>query len=481
MLILSMSSLWSAFSQSVELAEAFPNLSFTRPLFLTHSNDGTNRIFVVQQDGIIHVFPNDSSATSTTIFLNIGNKLSSPIDEEGLLGLAFHPNYATNGYFYVNYTAPNLLRTVVARYSATPGNPDKADSLSEFKIFEINQPFTNHNGGMIEFGPDGYLYVGMGDGGSANDPDNYGQDRTQLLGKMLRIDVSDTTATRHYSIPPDNPYVGNTEGFREEIWAYGLRNPFRFSIDPVTGELWAGDVGQDAREEVDLIEKGKNYGWKYMEGSICRPPTTMCDTVPGLTLPVKDYGRSLGSTVIGGYIYRGYRRPNLLGAYIYADFFSGKIWMLRYQNGQLTSDSLLIDTSYLISSFGTDQDGELYLTNFSFTDPTKIYRFAGNPLTDVRSPESHRPLGGFALHQNFPNPFNPSTTIRYSIPKTALVSLKVFDLLGREVAILVEGVQEPGDYSREFNAENLGRSSGVFFYRLSAGAYTETRTMVLLR
>ena len=371
-----------ASSQGVQLVNAFPNLTFTKPLFLTHSNDGTNRIFVVQQNGRVMVFPNDSTVALATTFLDISSKLSSIGGEQGLLGLAFHPNYDTIGYFYVNYTAPNPRRTVVARYSVSSTNPNVADPLSEFIIVEINQPYSNHNGGMIAFGLDGYLYIGMGDGGSGNDPLNNGQDSTKLLGKMLRIDVNDTTATQHYAIPSDNPFAGNTQGYREEIWALGMRNPFRFSFDPATGQLWAGDVGQVTREEVDLIERGKNYGWKIMEGSICLPGGGVCDTT-GLTLPIKDYGRGLGTTVTGGYIYRGYRRPDLAGAYIYGDFGSGRIWMLRYENGQLTADSLLINTSYLISSFGVDEDQELYVCSYSYTGNTSIYRFA--PLNEPPS------------------------------------------------------------------------------------------------
>lgn len=225
-------------AQPAQLVNAFQNLTFTQPIYGTHSPDGTNRMFIVQQNGIIRVFPNDSAVSSSAMrtFLNIQNKLSSTGGEEGLLGMAFHPNYAVNGYFYVNYTAPSPLRTVVSRYKVSTADSNKADSLSEFKIIEINQPYTNHNGGMLEFGPDGYLYIGMGDGGNGNDPGNRAQDSTQLLGKMLRIDINDTTVTTHYRIPPDNPFAGFGPSVRKEIWALGLRNPWRFSIDPQSGE-----------------------------------------------------------------------------------------------------------------------------------------------------------------------------------------------------------------------------------------------------
>jgi hypothetical protein len=459
------------------LVNAFPNLGFSAPLFLTHSNDGTNRIFVVQQNGRIMVFPNDSAVTSANrfTFLNITGKLSSTGGEEGLLGLAFHPDYATNGYFYVNYTAPTPLRTVVARYSVLPGDPNKADSLSELKIIEINQPYSNHNGGMILFGTDGYLYIGMGDGGSGGDPQGNGQNLQSLLGKILRINVDTTVGTNNYGIPPGNPFAGNPTAGREEIFAWGMRNPWRFSQDPVTGYIFAGDVGQNAWEEVDRIEVGRNYGWRCYEGD--SPYNTGgCGPSSNYTFPLKAYSNpTLGRSVTGGYVYRGYRRPDLVGAYIYADYSSGRIWQFRYNGAPpITSDSLLLDASFTISSFGVDQNNELYICSYS---GGSIQRFAGNPPTGVGDnpgiPES------FILEQNYPNPFNPSTRIQYSLPSDQYVSLKVHDVLGREVANLVDGLQASGDKSVDFNAENL--SSGIYIYRLTAGPFVKARTMLLLR
>jgi glucose/arabinose dehydrogenase len=466
-------------AQPTQLVEAFPDLNFTLPVYLTHPPDGTNRIAVAQQNGLVLIFPNDSTTTVRKTFLDIAAKLSSSDGEEGLLGLAFHPNFSANGYFYVNYTAPGPLRTIIARYSVSAMNPDSADGESEFRILEIQQPFSNHNGGMIAFGPDGFLYIATGDGGSGNDPGNRAQDRTSLLGKILRIDVDDTTLSTRYAIPPDNPFVG-IAGLRGEIWAFGLRNPFRFSFDPASGQLWAGDVGQSAREEVDLIEKGGNYGWRLMEGSICNPNFSTCDTSGlGLIAPVKDYPRSVGTTVTGGYIYRGQRRPDLTGSYIYGDYGSGRIWLLRYDNGVVTADSELINTPYAISSFGTDEPGELYIVSHSFGGPTKVYRFAGNPATYVALPVESLPDRDFRLFQNYPNPFNPTTTITYVLAERQFVSLRVHDILGREIKVLVNSVQDEGQHVAKFNA--AGVASGMYFYRLTVGTGSESRAMVLLR
>jgi len=461
-------------AQSVSLVRAFPRLTFNTPVFLTHAGDGTNRIFVVQQDGNILVFPNDSAVAAGNTFLHITPKLSSVKGEQGLLGLAFHPDYKTNGYFYVNYTAPNPLRTVVARYRVLPGDPGRGDSSSEYRIIEINQPFSNHKGGMISFGPDGYLYIGMGDGGSANDPDTNGQHRTTLLGKILRIDVNDTTASTHYKIPPDNPFAGNSSGWKEEIWALGMRNPWRWSFDPPTGALWVGDVGQDVREEIDIVTRGGNYGWNITEGEICRPPASSCDTT-GLIFPIKDYPHTLGNAITGGYVYRGTRTPFLTGAYIYGDYGSGRIWMLRYANGAIAADSMLTQAPFEISSFGTDEFNELYIVSYGGLAP--IYRFAGSGPASIGTPPALPAV--FALDQNYPNPFNPATSIGYRLPGPGRVSLRIFDILGRGVATLVDAVQPGGTYAATFSG--AGFASGVYIYRLTTPYGTLSKSMTLVR
>ena len=462
------------------LEEAFANLRFSNPLFLTHSNDGSNRIFVVEQAGVIRVFQNNPDVATAEVFLDIQNRVRSG-GEMGLLGLAFHPDYADNGFFYVNYTtgSGSRRRTVISRFSVSATDPNRADPNSELILLEIQQPFSNHNGGMMQFGPDGYLYIAVGDGGSGGDPQNHGQNPKTLLGSILRIDVDQPSDGRNYGIPADNPFAGNTEGLREEIWAYGLRNPWRFSIDPVTGQLWAGDVGQNAREEIDLVEGGKNYGWRIMEGTLCFNPSTNCDRT-GLTLPVKDYPHSEGRSVTGGYIYRGARRPEFEGAYLYGDFISKRIWLLRYENGVITADSLLVEIEgdFGLASFGVDEQNELYVLDWA---GGAIYRFTPNPASSVPPPV---PPTNFTLAQNYPNPFNPGTTIRYELRVHAEVELSVYNPRGRRIRTLKRGRRAPGVYRAVWDGrDDQGHAvaSGVYVYTLQVGSQRLSRKMLFLK
>ena len=354
---------------------AFPNLSFPRPVDLQHAGDNTNRIFVVEQAGVISVFQNNPTVASKKTFLDITAKVNDSGNEEGLLGLAFHPNYESNGYFYVNYTAANPSRTVISRFTVSSGNADVADATSEHIILEFDQPYSNHNGGQISFGPDGFLYIATGDGGSGGDPQGNGQSRSTLLGKILRINVNSTEDGKQYAIPADNPYKDNTSGYREEIYAYGMRNPWRFSFDLVTNKLWTGDVGQNSFEEIDIIEKGGNYGWNVMEGFHCFEPSSGCNQT-GLKLPVWEYGRNLGVSVTGGFVYRGPTLTDLTGKYIYADFGSSRVWALNVPAlGGTVTNTQLLQASFNISSFGVDKNNELYLCGFD----DKIYKLEKRP------------------------------------------------------------------------------------------------------
>ncbi len=361
-------------SQTTETLEiAFTNLSFTRPVDLQHAGDNSNRLFVVEQAGVIKLFDNNPDASTTQTFLDIRENVRDNGNEEGLLGLAFHPDYESNGYFYVNYTASDPRRTVISRFSVNPNDPNSADATSELVLLEFEQPYGNHNGGQVAFGPDGHLYIAVGDGGSAGDPLNSGQNRSTLLGSILRIDVDNPSAGRNYGIPADNPFSGTGDPLREEIYAYGLRNPWRISFDAVTGELWAGDVGQNEFEEVDLIVNGGNYGWKIAEANQCFEPNAGCQK-EGLIPPIVEYGRSDGGSITGGYVYRGSALPEFYGKYFYADYASGRIWFLTMNEGQLVENTELSNTNLRISSFGVDQDNELYICAFD----GRIYRL-GSP------------------------------------------------------------------------------------------------------
>ncbi|HKK45909.1 MAG TPA: PQQ-dependent sugar dehydrogenase [Balneolaceae bacterium] len=356
-------------AQSYVAVEAFPSLSFDQPVDLQNAGDQGNRIFVIEQPGVISVFQNDSTVTSKSTFLDIRNRVDDRGSEEGLLGLAFHPDFETNGYFYVDYTASNPSRTVISRFQVTQ-NPNQADASSEQIILTFSQPYDNHNGGQLAFGPDEYLYIAVGDGGSGGDPQGNGQNPGTLLGSILRIDIDNQTNENNYAIPQDNPFAGNSQGYREEIFAYGLRNPWRFSFDSDNGQLWAGDVGQNKYEEVDIIQNGNNYGWNTMEGTHCYRPSSGCDT-SGLTLPVIDYSHSQGISITGGYVYRGPSLPKLTGMYIYADYGSGRIWSLDYSNPDEPVNTQLLNTGFNISSFGVDENNELYICGYN---EGKIYK-----------------------------------------------------------------------------------------------------------
>jgi glucose/arabinose dehydrogenase len=346
------------------LGDPFPYLSFNQPVGIYHAGDDSDRLFVLERSGTILAFEKSSVTNTTYVFLDLRDRVNSAGSEEGLLGLAFHPDFESNGYFYVDYTAADPRRTVIARYQVDPSNPNQVNKSTEHIILQIGQPFANHNGGQLAFGPDSYLYIAMGDGGSGGDPFKNAQNRSSLLGKILRIDIDQETSPLNYSIPSDNPFVGNTQGYREEIYAYGLRNPWRFSFDAATGALWAADVGQNDWEEIDIVEKGKNYGWNIMEGNHCYPPgTTSCET-SGLEPPIWEYSHSVGESITGGFVYRGTMLP-LNGRYIYGDFESGRIWSLQYYNTTTPINSELLDTDLLIASFGVGQDNELYICDYN--------------------------------------------------------------------------------------------------------------------
>jgi glucose/arabinose dehydrogenase len=355
--------LYSAASWGAVAIKAEPVVTgLSSPVDITHAGDGSGRLFIILQGGRIVIF--DGVQILSPPFLDI-TSLASSGGERGLLGAAFHPNYGGNGFFYVSYT-DSAGDSVIARYSVSL-DPNRADSTSGVILLTIPQPFSNHNSGQLHFGPDGYLYIGMGDGGSGGDPQNNGQDLGTLLGKIIRIDVDSGLP---FTIPPDNPFVGIV-GAREEIWSYGLRNPWRFSFDRLTGHMFIGEVGQGSWEEVDFQPAnstgGENYGWRLMEGNSCFNPAINCNNGT-LSLPILVYDHSVGCSVTGGYRYRGSKNPNLNGLYLYGDFCSGLIWGAQEDGLGGWNTTVLLDTNLSISTFGEDESGEIYFAHLSATD-----------------------------------------------------------------------------------------------------------------
>jgi glucose/arabinose dehydrogenase len=351
-------------------SSSIPNISlnlvasgFSKPVGIANAGDGSGRLFIVEQGGLVKIIK--GGVTLAAPFLDVSSRLKSSSGEQGLLGIAFPPVFsAAKPFIYTNYTGTaGVGDTVIARYTVT-ANSDTADPASEQILLRVAQPFVNHNGGQLAFGPDGYLYLGLGDGGSGGDPFNNAQNPLVLLGKMLRIDVSSGTGT--YSIPSSNPFVGNP-AYRPEIWALGLRNPWRFSFDRQTGDLFIADVGQNTYEEVNLQPAastgGANYGWNIMEGLHCYS-VSPCNQ-NGLKLPIIEYDHSQGDcSIIGGYIYRGVRYPALEGIYLYGDYCSGRIWGLKL-TGTRVENKLLLDSGMSLSTFGEDEEGNIYVADHS--------------------------------------------------------------------------------------------------------------------
>ena len=390
----------------IELRPAFPNLKFDRPMWMSEAPDGSGRMFFVYQDGKIMIVKKGSSGGGAKEFLNIENRQPHFDNEDGLMSIAFHPGFKTNGLFYVYYTQKNPgdqnrkpqnypFRSIVSEFKVSATDPDKAEMSSERIVLEVQQPFLNHKGGELAFGPDGYLYLGLGDGGAGNDPFGSGQNTATLLAKMLRIDVNSRSTIMNgwrrekveYGIPSDNPFVSEREmgfGARQEIFAYGLRNPWRWSFDRATGDLWAGDVGQDSWEEVDLVTNGGNYGWNVREaahhfkpgpvGAQYIDPVMEYPHKPNLLPQSMFPDHSIGLCVIGGYVYRGSKYPALEGVYVYGDYNLGTIWGFRYDRDarKVTEQGMLLDQKKNITSFAEDLDGELYV----LTQDGQIYSIA---------------------------------------------------------------------------------------------------------
>ncbi len=424
----------SSGGDDIIVSPAFPNLpAFENPVFATHSGDGSNRLFVVEQRGQIQVFTlrdDPSQITSSSTFLNIEDRVSDG-GEMGLLGLAFDPNYPSNGYFYVYYTANSPRRSVLSRFQVST-NPDQADADSESIILEVEQPYSNHNGGTIAFGPDGYLYFGLGDGGSGGDPEGHGQNTATLLGSLLRIQP----ITNGYNVPADNPFVGDNN-FQPEIWAYGLRNPYRFSFDRSSGLLWLADVGQSAIEEINVIEPGGNYGWNWFEGT-----STYQSGAPegNYQQPIYEYGHNLGQSITGGYVYRGSAVPSLAGQYIYGDFVSSQLWALSFdENMQATANVNLGSSPQNISGFAEDESGELYIIGY------------GGTLYSLKENEGN-PVAGFPLQLSDTGLFTDTASLT---PASGLIEYNVNTELWSDYALKRRWIALPNNSQIQFDSVDL--------------------------
>jgi glucose/arabinose dehydrogenase len=422
------------------------------------ANAGDSRLFVVNQKGSVCIVDSAGNVDPQQ-FIDISDRVLFD-GERGLLGIAFHPDYKTNGYFYVNYVGEGDS-THISRFSTMDDNPDKADSLSEFKLLTIAQPFHNHKGGNLCFGPDGYLYIGMGDGGSGGDPDNRAQDSTELLGKMLRIDVDHGNP---YSIPPSNPFY-NSSSTRNEIWALGLRNPWRFSFDRLTGDLWIADVGQNQIEEIDFQSAGspggENYGWRCYEGNQAYN-TDSCNANASYTFPVNTYTHGSGCSVTGGYVYRGDASSSYYGYYFFADYCSDRIWTLHNESGEWIREDFGQFSGNSFSTFGEDSHGQLYIAGLS---TGTIYRLT-SPATGL------------------PSEKNPSEINVLQYPSSNRIRLEINRSPGMETIISVYDIRGIKHYQAittdniyEFTLNNL--TPGIYLLYVKSNGKDQVHKLII--
>ena len=442
-----------SFAQDLDLELYASN--FDRPVSIKHAGD--DRLFIVEQDGFIRIINADGTVQNTP-FLDIDNLVIDTGNERGLLGLAFHPDYATNGYFFVNYI-DNSGDTVVARFTVDSEDPGAADPDSEFIIIDYYQPYSNHNGGDLAFGSDGYLYIASGDGGASGDPNNNAQNTLSLLGKILRIDIDSTTETQNYSIPASNPFVGNPNA-RAEIFAYGLRNPWKFSFDRQNDDLWIADVGQNEYEEINMVSAedaatGLNYGWRCYEGNDAYNLAD-CSDPSEYTYPISGYyhfndGQTKCS-ITGGYRYRGTSYPNFNGWYFFADICSGEIGYLIFNETTMEWDRTLEDFSGQWVAFGEDLGGEMYVSDLTSGN---IYK-----LTDTTLSIDDDSLSSISI---YPNPAKNSLNINFGTINNSDLSteISIYDLQGKKI----KSIQRNTEIIQNVNTSQL--SDGIYVLKIN--------------
>lgn len=440
-----------SYCQDIELIDFASGL--TQPVNIKHAGD--DRLFVTELKGKIKIIGSDGMIL-TENFIDLSSVVSQDGGERGLLGLAFHPNFSANGYFYVNYVN-SLGNTVISRFKRSENNENQADLDSELIILSYIQPYPNHNGGEINFGPDGFLYIASGDGGSGGDPQNNSQNLNSYLGKLLRIDVDQTSDILNYSIPADNPFI-NTPNALSEIWAYGLRNPWRFSFDRDNNDLWIADVGQNLVEEINkssITEGGINYGWRCYEGMDVYNSSNNCDTVNPVTFPISTYTHSQSGvfkcSITGGYRYRGNTYPDMVGKYVFADYCSSEIGLLTKSESGWDMSFTPAFSGNSWTTFGEDKNGELYIAAMNLG---KIYKIAfGAPLhtKDHEIPQ-------FRL---FPNPAQNILNINIDHRSTRMVSIKIYDLYGKYITGLFDIT------SRHTRLDIASLQSGLYFVEIS--------------
>jgi len=447
---------------------------------------GDTRLFIVEQNGEIKLLKNGAILPLPFLDMDFLVPNVSGGDERGLLSMAFHPNYASNRYFYVYYVNQSQ-QGVVARFRTLANNPDLCDVNTRYEILQIPHEFPNHYGGYVAFGPDGYLYISSGDGGGVGDPSNRAQDLTDFRGKILRIDIDGGDP---YAIPPTNPFVG-VPGAAEEIFAYGLRNPWRISFDSATGDMWIGDVGQATKEEIDRIPagtSGQNFGWRLMEGSGCYNPPINCPT-GGLTFPVWEYEHGdNGFSVTGGFVYRGFQHPEVFGHYFFADYVTARIWSFKYVGGQVTElfertaeldppGALAIG---LISSFGQGPDGELYIIDRDSSTQGEVYKMVES-TTDA---PGFDPPSLVFLAPSYPNPFRTDLRIPVTLMREGSLSLDVLDLSGRRIQRVATGQWAPGTHLFGWDGKDASgqpSAAGSYVLRVLVDGQQQSHSVRLLR